>query len=161
MKKFCFLFVMALWLEGCASLVSVRVSDGAGDYSIYRNGELMCVASDTCTIEATAGSNMYLEAKKDNVVYGAAYVYREKKEIDHSRDNERNWWTGKTKKEEREEFEAGSRNLSVVFALVFPVFLICVDFGKFPNEVVIPVDVPDSSVADYPWDKPMRNGAVD
>ncbi len=64
---------------------------------------------------------MCLDAK-NNVVYGVAYVCREKKDIDHSRDNERNWWIVKIKK------------------------------GKNPNEVAIPVDGPVSSVADYPWE---------
>lgn len=156
MRFFCILFVISFWLVGCASYMSVSVSDGAGDYSIYRNGELVCSASDACTIENTAESEMYLEAKKDDVVYGAAYVHRKKKEIDHSHDDERDWWTGKTKKEEREELEAGNRELAVLFALVFPVFLICVDFGAYPNAVVIPVKEPNSAEANYPWSLPME-----
>lgn len=156
MRWFCILFVISFWLVGCASYVNVSVSDGAGDYSIYRNGELVCASSDACVIESSAKSEMYLEAKKDGVVYGSTYTFREKTEIDHSHDYERNWWTGKTKKEEREELEAGNRTLGVMFALVFPVFLICVDFGKFPNEVVIPVVEPDSSKANYPWNLPME-----
>ena len=155
MRKISLLFLM-LWFVGCSSYVRVRVSDGAGDYSIYRNGELVCSASDACTIESTAESEMYLEAKKDNVVYGAAYVHRQKNEIDHSRDDERDWFTGKTKKEEREELEAGNRELAVLFALVFPVFLICVDFGTYPNAVVIPVKEPNSAEANYPWSLPME-----
>ena len=156
MRKISLLFLM-LWFVGCSSYVRVRVSDGAGDYSIYRNGELVCSASDACTIESTAESEMYLEAKKDNVVYGAAYVHRQKQEIDHSRDDERDWFTGKTKKEEREESEARSRSLSFIFAFVFPVFLICIDFGKFPSEFVIPVETLDSSVENYPWDQPLSS----
>jgi len=157
MKNVCFLFLILFFLVGCASYVKVSVSDGAGDYSIYRNGELVCSASDTCTIETTAENGMYLEAKKDGVVYGSTYTQRVKKEIDHSDDDKRDWFSNKTKKEIREENERNERTLGVVFALVFPVFLICVDFGSYPNEVIIPVESPDSQVESYPWDKPIVN----
>ena len=161
MRKLVFLFVMMLWLVGCAAHVNVRVSDGSGDYSIYRNGELMCESSEACSVEVSAAKSMYREAKKDGVVYGSTYTRREKKEIDHSRDDERDWFTGKTRKEEREEAEANQKSLSLLFIAVFPVFLLLIDFGSYPDEVVIPIDVPDSSVVNYPWDKPIRSSAVD
>ena len=104
---------------------------------------------------------MYLEPKKDGVVYGSTYTRREKKEIDHSHDDERNWFTGKTRKEEREESESSLKSLSLVFIAVFPVFLFLFDSESYPDEVVIPIDVPDSSVVNYPWDKPIRSSAVD
>ena len=156
MRKFGFLFVMMLWLVGCASLVNVRVSDGSGDYSIYRNGELMCESSEACSVEASAAKSMYLEAKKDGVVYGSTYTRREKKEIDHSRDDERNWYTGKTRKEEREESESSLKSLSLVFIAVFPFFIFLIDSGSYPNEVVIPLDKPASSVESYPWEQPIN-----
>ncbi len=156
MKICCILFVMSLWLVGCASYVNVSVSDGGGDYSIYRNGELVCSSSDACTVESTAESGMYLEAKKDGVVYGSAYAHRVKKEIDHSRDDEYDWSRRKTRKQIREETEQNERSLSLIFAFVFPFFLVCVDFGKFPDEVVIPVETPDSAIADFPWDQPIK-----
>ena len=155
--RFCsVLFVISLWLVGCATNVNVRVSDGGGDYSIYRNGELMCASSENCTIEGTAESKMYLEAKKDGVVYGSTYTYRVKKEIDHSHDDERDWWTGKTRKEIREESEKNKMVVSFCFALVFPVFWLFTDSGKFPGEVVIPVETPNSNVVDFPWDQPIE-----
>ena len=91
------------------------------EYGLLEANAEGCAASDTCSIETIAGSKVCLNAK-NNVVYGVAYVYREKKDIDHSRDNERNWWIVKIKK------------------------------GKNPNEVAIPVDGPLSSVADHPWE---------
>ena len=156
MRRFGFLFVMMLWLVGCAAHVNVRVSDGSGDYSIYRNGELMCESSEACSVEVSAAKSMYLEAKKDGVVYGSTYTRREKKEIDHSRDDERNWYTGKTRKEEREESEQSLKSLSLLFIAVFPVFIFMMDSGSYPNEVVIPLDVPDSSVENFPWGQPIN-----
>jgi hypothetical protein len=156
MRKLGFLFVMMLWLVGCAAHVNVRVSDGSGDYSIYRNGELMCESSEACSVEVSAAKSMYLEAKKDGVVYGSTYIQREKKEIDHSRDDERNWYTGKTRKEEREESEQSLKSLSLLFIAVFPVFIFMMDSGSYPNEVVIPLDKPASSVENYPWEQPIN-----
>ena len=156
MRKLGFLFVMMLWLVGCAAHVNVRVSDGSGDYSIYRNGELMCESSEACSIEASAAKSMFLEAKKDGVVYGSVYTRREKKEIDHSRDDERDWFTGKTRKEEREEYEQSLKTLSLLFIAVFPVYIFLIDSGSYPDEVVIPLDAPDSSVEKFPWDQPLN-----
>ena len=55
-----------------------------------------------------------------------------------------------------EESEKNKMVVSFCFALVFPVFWLFTDSGKFPGEVVIPVETPDSNVVDFPWDQPIE-----
>ena len=80
MNRVLVLFVLSLLLAGCMGM-KVRVSDGRADYSIYKNGSLACSRSDNCEV-FPSGDAVYLEARRNNVVYSGMAVYRECRSYD-------------------------------------------------------------------------------
>ena len=145
MNRILVLFALLLLLVGCMGM-NVRVSDGRSDYAIYKNGSLACSRSDSCEVY-TSGDAMYLEARRNNVVYSGMAVYRECRSYDGA--------SGPSSISPTNDFLTVSVLGTVSFASWAATAGDC--RGYFPLEVVIPVDLKDSLQAkNYPWDKPIK-----
>ena len=145
MNRIIVLFALLLLLVGCMGM-KVRVSDGRSDYAIYKNGSLACSRSDSCEVY-TSGDAMYLEARRNNVVYSGMAVYRECRSYDGA--------SGPSSISPTNDFLTVSVLGTVSFASWAATAGDC--RGYFPLEVVIPVDLKDSLQAkNYPWDKPIK-----
>ena len=146
MNRVLVLFVLSLSLAGCMGM-KVRVSDGSGDYSIYKNGSLACSRSDNCEV-FPSGDAVYLEARRNNVVYSGMAVYRECRSYDGA--------SGPSPISPTNDFLTVSVLGTVSFASWAATAGDC--RGYFPLEVVIPVGLKDSLQAkNYPWDKPITS----
>ena len=145
MNRIIVLFALLLLLVGCMGM-KVRVSDGRSDYAIYKNGSLACSRSDSCEVY-TSGDAMYLEARRNNVVYSGMAVYRECRSYDGA--------SGPSSISPTNDFLTVSVLGTVSFASWAATAGDC--RGYFPLEVVIPVDLKDSLRAkNFPWDKPIK-----
>lgn len=145
MNRIIVLFALLLLLVGCMGM-KVRVSDGRSDYAIYKNGSLACSRSDSCEVY-TSGDAMYLEARRNNVVYSGMAVYRECRSYDGA--------SGPSSISPTNDFLTVSVLGTVSFASWAATAGDC--RGYFPLEVVIPVDLKDSLQAkNFPWDKPIK-----
>lgn len=145
MNRIIVLFALLLLLVGCMGM-KVRVSDGRSDYAIYKNGSLACSRSDSCEVY-TSGDAMYLEARRNNVVYSGMAVYRECYSYEGA--------SGPSSISQTNNFLTVSVLGTVSFASWAATAGDC--RGYFPLEVVIPVDLKDSLQAkNFPWDKPIK-----
>ena len=145
MNRILVLFALLLLLVGCMGM-NVRVSDGRSDYAIYKNGSLACSRSDSCEVY-TSGDAMYLEARRNNVVYSGIAVYK----VCTS-------YAGASGPS-----SVSPTNDILTFSVLSVASLASWGAtvgdcrGYFPREVVIPVGPRDSLQANYPWDKPITS----
>ena len=157
MNRYIVLF-LSLFFVGCASRYEMRVSvsDGKGDYSIYCDGEQVCPTSDYCRFKSSTSEDaIYLEARKNEIVYGSLWVYRGESSYHFSAGLLRYW----------PFFSDGRGRPGTVMTMLFldmialPVAVVTAvvptrESGKFPTEVTIPLIRNDSTWVS-PWDKPM------
>ncbi len=155
MNRYIVLLALSLFFVGCASSfnMKVSVSDGKEDYSIYCDGELACLTSDDCVIKSsTSEDTIYLEARKNEIIYGSLQVNRGKSTYHFSAGLLRHW----------PFFSDGRGRASTVMtmlildAIMFPVAVATAviptkQAGKFPTEVVIPIARKNSAWGN--WDK--------
>ena len=148
-------FAISLLFVGCASSYEmwVSVSDGKGDYSIYCDGEQVCLTSDNCRIKSsTSEDTIYLEARKNEVVYGSLLVNRGESTYHFSAGLLRYW----------PFFSDGRGHPSTVMTFAFldmialPVAVATAiiptkESGQFPAGVTIPITRRDSTWVS-PWD---------
>lgn len=153
------IFATSLLFVGCASSYEmwVSVSDGKGDYSIYCDGEQVCPTSDYCRFKSSTSEDaIYLEARKNEIVYGNLWVSRGESSYHFNAGLLRYW----------PFFSDGRGSGGVVTTLFFfdmimlPVAVVTAvvptkEYGKFPTEVTIPITRNDSSWVS-PWDKPFK-----
>ena len=144
MNRVLVLFVLSLLLVGCMGM-KVRVSDGRADYSIYKNGSLACSRSDNCEV-FPSGDAVYLEARRNNVVYSGMAVYRECRSYDGA--------SGPSSISPTNDFLTVSVLGTVSLASWAATAGDC--RGYFPREVEIPIGPRDSLQANYPWEKPIK-----
>ena len=141
------LLALSLPLVGCMGM-KVRVSDGRADYSIYKNGSLACSRSDNCEVYVSGGDVMYLDARRNNVVYGGMVVYRQCNSYEGA--------SGPSSVSPTE----GVLAFSVLSAFSLASWAATVGDcrGYFPLEVEIPIGPRDSLQANYSWEKPISSG---
>ncbi len=158
MRKVLFFSTLFLLLTACSTGIKIRISDNTDDYAIYRNGKLACLSSANCVIKGSVKDEIYLDARKNGIVYGSTVVRKMIKENVSERNKYEglDWYEIEEKKKEEEKLFQAKIITNVVLFFVFPVFLFDVDFGEFPKEVVIPIEKPDSSVAEFPWEDPIN-----
>ena len=145
MNRVLVLFALSLLLVGCMGM-KVRVSDGSGDYSIYKNGSLSCSRSDSCEV-FPSGDAVYLEARRNNVVYSGIVVYRGCSSYAGA--------SGPSSVSQTNDILTFSALNTLSVASWAASVGDC--RGYFPQEVVIPVGPRDSLQANFPWDKPITS----
>ena len=146
MNRILFLIALLLLLVGCMGM-NVRVSDGRSDYSIYKNGSLACSRSDSCEVY-TSGDAMYLEARRNNVVYAGMVVYKQCTSYEGA--------SGPSSVAPTNDIFAFSVLSTLSLASWGATVGDC--RGYFPSDVVIPIGPRDSLQANYPWEKPISSG---
>ncbi len=151
MKWYFLLIILFVLLNACASgpAMKVRISDGRSDYSIYRDGELVCTRSDSCEFSTPVeNESMYIQVCRNNVIYGGVRVYRESGTSLPSRGVEK--WMRSTHPSDAFELVTGMFTLPVFFLTPSKIA------GQFPAEVVLTVGPKDSVQANFPWEKPIQ-----
>ena len=157
--KYCLLLILSSLFVGCMSAsIAVRVADGRDDYSIYCDGKLACATSDNCVVKTmTNDDHVYLQVRKNGVIYGGVNVYREG-DTSSSGSALSGWNPPSTSGQ-------GLQVLGDVLT-TFPLYTITYFaltpskhsgvYGTFPKEVVLNVGPKDSSLVNYPWDQPIK-----
>ena len=157
--KYCLLLILSLLFVGCMSAsIAVRVADGRDDYSIYCDGKLACATSDNCVVKTmTNDDHVYLQVRKNGVIYGGVNVYREG-----------NTSVSKSSLSGWDPPSPSGHGLQVLGDVLtnFPLYTLTYFaltpsndykvYGEFPKEIVLNVGPRDSSLVNYPWDQPIK-----
>ena len=146
------LFALSSLLVSCSSTTNMKVlvSDNRDDYSIYSDGELACSSSYDCIVPvSTDQDQVQLEARKSGTIYGRLQVNRGEDLYKFNPWLLKHW-----------PFLSGGSGRSNYAFLLIDVFILPValveavvpkkEAGKFPTEVVIPVDGTKKWIS--PWD---------
>lgn len=163
MMKLIISLLTACLLIGCAATESTRPSVYTSDhreYDIYQDGEYICRSNSSCTFKRAYGSETFLEARKDSVVYGRLLVKKGKSENSGRADND-HFVAKQVVKASTAAATSAKQPMQGVLIAGFTVLALPVLFWEpgpqktLPQEIMIPIVEPETSQP-YPWDKPAE-----